>query len=122
MSDPLLTFTIPVPRPGEVAAHDLGYLTALIENTGTPADIANAVAEVRIEPLITYEVVDVRGARRTHAAIVRHHELRSVVDRWTLCSRSKSRRVSGRRRDQGLSTVTCKQCLQRLADAGVLKR
>jgi len=69
-------------------------------------------------PLISYEVVNVRGATRTHAALVRHHERRSVVNRWTLCSVSDSRRVTGRRRDQDLSTVTCTQCRRRLEAEG----
>jgi hypothetical protein len=117
-----LTFTIPVPRPGEITAHDLGYdLTALVENTSRPGGSANAGAALSVaKPLITYEVVDVRGARRTHAAIVRHHDRRSVVNRWTLCSVSNSRRVIGRRRDQDLNTVTCTQCRRRLASEGTL--
>ena len=79
-----LTFTIPaadLPGPGEVTTHELGDdLTALIENTGEPTeDITEPTeAELRVAvgPLISYEVVDVRGATRTHAAIVRHHEKR----------------------------------------------
>ncbi len=70
--------------------------------------------------MISYEVVNVRGATRTHAAIVRQHEKRSMVNRWTLCSVSNSRRVIGRRRDQELSTVTCTQCRRRLESEGEL--
>jgi len=70
--------------------------------------------------MISYEVVNVRGATRTHAAIVRQHEKRSMVKRWTLCSVSNSRRVIGRRRDQELSTVTCTQCRRRLESEGEL--
>ncbi len=123
-----LTFTIPaadLPRPGEVTVHEFGDdLIALIENTGEPtedvAEPTEAELSVAIRPLISYEVVDVRGATRTHAAIVRHHEKRSRVNRWTLCSVSDSRRVMGRRRDQELTTVTCTQCRRRLETEGEL--
>lgn len=123
-----MTFTIPaadLPSPGEVTTHELGDdLTALIENTGEPTeDVAEPTAaelRVAVQPLISYEVVDVRGATRTHAAIVRHHEKRSRVNRWTLCSVSDSRRVTGRRRDQELTTVTCTQCRRRLETEGEL--
>ncbi len=123
-----LTFTISaadLPRPGEVTEYQLNEdLIALIEHTGEPTEDITEPTEDEldraVQPLISYEVVNVRGATRTHAAIVRHHEKRSMVNRWTLCSVSNSRRVIGRRRDQELSTVTCTQCRRRLESEGEL--
>jgi hypothetical protein len=114
-----------LPRPGEITKHQLGEnLVAFIEHTGEPTEDVVEPTEEELdqasEPLISYEVVDVRGATRTHAAIVRHRDKRSVVNRWTLCSISNSRRVIGRRRDQDLSTVTCTRCRRRLMDEGEL--
>lgn len=123
-----LTITIPLdelPRPGEVIERWLApNVLALIENTEPPLDEVSAPtadeAAAATEPLTWYEVVDVRGATRTHAALVRQHDRRSMVNRYTLCSVSDSRRVTGRRRDQQLSTVTCSQCRRRLELEGEL--
>lgn len=102
-----MTFTIPIPHPGEVAAHEFGdNLTVLIENA---AQSGNGVAH-NFTPDISYSVVDVDGAARVHAAIVKHHPHRSVVSRSMLCSVIKTRRVARRRRDQDLDAVTCQQC------------
>ena len=108
-------FTIPVPLPGEVAVHELGdALTVLIEHT-TETGTAEAPA---FKPAISYTVVDVEGAARVHAAVVKHHPQRSVVSRATLCSVTKTRRVARRRRDLDLDAVTCQQCRRRLEKAG----
>ncbi|OBG23439.1 hypothetical protein [Mycobacterium sp. 852002-51057_SCH5723018] len=113
-----MTFTIPVPSPGEVAAHDLGDdLTVLIENTGVGSTTTGARAAI---PTITYEAVDVRGGTRVHAAAVKHHPQRSVVSRWALCSITNSLRVIRRRRHDDLNAVTCTRCRRRLERAGLL--
>jgi len=73
-----------MPSPGEVAAHDLGDdLTVLIENTRTSGSSVRSGSQPAI-PTITYTFVDVVGAARVHAAIVKHHTQRSVVSRSTL--------------------------------------
>lgn len=111
-------FTIPMPLPGEVTAHELGNaLTVLIENTTTETGTAEAPA---FKPAISYTVVEVEGAARVHAAVVKHHPQRSVVSRATLCSVTKTRRVARRRRDLDLDAVTCQQCRRRLEKAGAL--
>jgi hypothetical protein len=112
-----MTFTIPLPDPGDVSAHDLGdALTVLIENT---AD-SRGMGKPAVTPAISYTVVDVAGATRVHAAVVKHHSQRSVVSRSTMCSVTKVRRVTRRRRDQDLSAVTCQQCRGRLQKLGAL--
>lgn len=112
-----MTFTIPLPNPGDVTAHDLGdALTVLIENTAG----ARGAGALAYTPTVTYTVVDVAGAARVHAATVKHHPQRSVVSRSTLCSVTKARRVTRRRRDQDLSAVTCQQCRRRLEKVGAL--
>lgn len=113
-----LTFTIQMPGPGEVAAHQLGaHLMMLVENNGVDDSIASAFS-----PYITHEAVDVHGGTKVHAAAVKNHRKRSVVERFTLCSIKRSRfRVTRRRRTEDLSaTVTCTRCLGRLQKAGLL--
>lgn len=81
-----MTFTIPLPNPGDVSTHDLGdALTVLIENT---ADSREA-GKPAVTPTISYTVVDVAGATRVHAAVVKHHSQRSVVSRSTMCKRDQ---------------------------------
>ena len=82
------TFTIPMPQPGEVAAHTLGNCTMLVERNDT------AAADNAFTPWTTYEPVDVRGGTRVHAAAVTHHRHRSVVSRWALCSVARTLRVA----------------------------
>ena len=114
-----MTFTIPMPQPGEVAAHKLGPdLTMLVENSAAIAVEDPATSD--FAPYITYEPVDVRGGTRVHAAAVTHSRQRSRVSRWPLCSMTKSLRVTRRRRGEDLDTVTCCRCRRRLEKAGVL--
>lgn len=122
-----LTITIPaadIPAPGEDVLINLdGPYQALIVNTGEPqetVEIDEPPLPGEPRPAFHYEVVDVSGAIRTHAAIVRVRGNRTVVNRWSLCSQSNSRRVTGRKRDQDLSTVTCAQCRRRLEAEGEL--
>ena len=115
-----MTFTIPVPPRGEVAAHQLGCdFTMLLENSAAIA--VDGPATSGFAPYITYEPVDVRGGTRVHAAVVTHHRQRSVVSRWALCSVTNSLRVTRRRRGEDLDTVTCSRCRRRLDKAGALK-
>jgi hypothetical protein len=109
-----MTFTVPIPKPGEVAAHQLGDdFTVLIEKNCGGGGGCDA-------PYITYEPVDVRGGTRIHAATVKHHTHRSVVSRWALCSLTNSLRVTRRRRQDDLNSVTCTRCRRRLERAGLL--
>lgn len=120
--------TIPagsLPSPGEVVELQLSStLVALIEHTGEPTeDVDDPTPDEQAAspvPLITYTVVDVVGATRTHAARVRRRAERTRVDRHPLCSRSGSRIVRGRRRDLDLSVVTCTQCRRQLEAEGEL--
>lgn len=108
-----VTFTVPVPQPGEVAAHQLGHeFTVLIEMS--PGGGATG------SPYVTYEPVDVRGGTRVHAAVVKHHTQRSVVSRWALCSITNSLRVTRRRRQDELTAVSCTRCRRRLERAGLI--
>jgi len=115
-----------LPAPGEIVERVLNGFHILIESTAAPTEELGAPTpdEVRAYdgPLSWHEVVDVKGATRTHAALVRFFPAsgRSRVNRYTLCSRTDSREVTGRRRDQQLATVTCAQCRRRLEDAGEL--
>lgn len=114
-----------LPRPGEdllVVVEGTPY-EALIVHTGAPEDEVDTESETSVDeadPAFSYTVVDVFGATRTHAALVRHHLQRTVVNRYTLCSQNNSRRVRSRRRDQPLNAVTCTQCTKRLEAAGEL--
>lgn len=129
-AEPTWGFRIPLaelPGPGEDLLFEVEGTpyTALITHTGEPQAEVDEPSEdeqaaAEDGPLSWYEVVDVRGRTRTHAALVRRRGERSVVNRWALCSVSNSRRVVGRKRDQQLSTVTCTQCRRRLEDAGEL--
>ncbi len=114
-----LNFTLTddqIPGPGEDVLVDLGGgLQALIANT---AELDGAPEPM--EGLVTYTVVDVYGAARTHAAEVTQRAQRTRVSRWTLCSRNESRRVSRRRRDLDLAAVSCTQCRKRLEAEGLL--
>jgi hypothetical protein len=108
-----------LPAPGEDVLVTHGPYEVLVAHTGDPeADIDETADEP--ESTITYSVVDVHGATRVHAAIVRQREVRSIVDRHPLCSRSKTRRVARRRRDLDLSTVNCTQCAARLRAEGMI--
>lgn len=110
---------IDLPLPGEDVIVMSGPYEVLIAHTGEPeVDVDETVDEP--ESTITHTVVDVHGATRVHAAVVRQRPMRSVVDRHPLCSRSKTRRVARRRRDLDLSTVNCTQCLGRLQAEGIL--
>lgn len=114
-----MTFTIPMPQPGEVSAHKLGPdLTMLVENSVAIAVDDPATSD--FAPYITYEPVDVRGGTRVHAAAVTHHRQRSVVSRWALCSLTNSLRVTRRRRGEELDVVTCSRCRRRLEKAGLV--
>lgn len=121
---PALTITIDepdLPAPGEDVLISTGAYEVLVANTAEPeADVDPEPDADDPEAQITYSVVDVHGATRVHAAIVRKREVRSVVDRFPLCSRSRTRRVSRRRRDLDLSTVNCTQCAARLHAEGIL--
>ena len=109
-----MTFTIPIPQPGEVAAHQLGHdFTVLIEKNLGGSGASDS-------PYVTYEPVDVRGGTRVHAAAVKHHTQRSVVSRWALCSITNSLRVTRRRRQDELTAVSCTRCRRRLERAGLI--
>lgn len=115
-----------LPGPGEDFLFEVegSPYTVLIAHNGEPQAEVDEPSDDDVSddhgPTTWYEVVDVRGATRTHAALVRRRGNRSVVNRWTLCSVSNSRRVTGRKRDLQLSTVTCAQCRRRLEAEGEL--
>lgn len=121
-ADPALTLNLDageLPAPGEDVLIVHGAYEVLVAHTGEPEADVDETAE---EPgsLLSFSVVDVHGASRVHAAVVRQRAVRSVVDRHPLCSRSRTRKVARRRRDLDLSTVNCTQCAARLRADGIL--
>lgn len=108
-----------LPAPGEDVLVTYGPYEVLVAHTGDPETDVDEDAD-EPESVLSYSVVDVHGATRVHAAVVRQREVRSMVDRHPLCSRSKTRKVARRRRDLDLSTVNCTQCAARLRAEGML--
>ncbi|MBM7776077.1 hypothetical protein JOD54_006281 [Actinokineospora baliensis] len=106
-----------LPAPGEIVRIDCGGYVLFVQNTDPATAGPSAPDEV-----VRYVAVTITAptSELRHATAVHQRGVKSRRENWTLCDKSKKRRVKDRLDAQPLETVSCVQCRRALVDKGAL--
>ncbi|GAA2965899.1 hypothetical protein [Actinokineospora diospyrosa] len=106
-----------LPAPGEIVRIDRDGYVLFVQNTNPASSTPSQQDDV-----VKYVPVTITAptSESRHAAAVHRRGAKTRRENWTLCDKSRKRKVKARLDAEPLGTVTCVQCRRALVDKGAL--